>query len=158
MDKPILEAEPVDERLEGRAGRAHRRSHIDLPGTAGVEVVRRGDPREHLAAAMIDRNDSDRDFGSERTRALARKVLEIPLQRRVDGQAMQAAIRRSRDHGVGRVRRQHWHRLAAVRHRLVLRAGNLVPRNDARGAEAIEHPVARIARRVRGAVGAALLR
>ena len=107
---------------------------------------------------MIDRKDGDRDVGSERTGALARKLLEISLQRRVDGEAMQAAIRRRRDRGIGGVRRQHRHRLASVRHRLALGARDLVRRHGARGDQPIEHAVAGIARRIRGAIGPALLR
>src|SRR6478735_4809352 len=61
MNEPVLETEPVDERLEGRAGRADRRGHVDLPRTTGVEVVGGGDAGEHLPAAMIGGNDSDGD-------------------------------------------------------------------------------------------------
>ena len=77
MDEAVLEAEPVDERLERRARRAHRRRHVDLAGAARVEIVGRGDAREHLAGRMIDGEDRDRDVGPERTRALARELLEI---------------------------------------------------------------------------------
>ena len=75
MDEAILEAEPIDERLEGRARRAHRRGHIDLAGAAGIEIVRRGDAREHLAAAH------DRPRGSRprcRVRARARARAQAP--------------------------------------------------------------------------------
>src|SRR6478735_1734871 len=97
MNKPVLETEPVDERLEGRAGRAQRRGHVDLPRTTDIEVVGGRDAGKHLPAAMIDSNDSDGDVGAECTGALTRQILEISLQGRVDGQAMQAAIRRSRN-------------------------------------------------------------
>ena len=107
---------------------------------------------------MIDGKDGDRDIWSESMGALTRKLLEISLQCRVDGQAMQAAIRCRRDRGIGGVRGQHRHRLASVRHRLALGAGNLVRRHDARGDQPIEHPVAGIACRIRGAIGAPLLR
>jgi hypothetical protein len=57
MNEAVLEAEPVDERLEGRAWRPHRRCHIDLAGAPRVEIVRRGDAREYLAGRMLDGED-----------------------------------------------------------------------------------------------------
>jgi hypothetical protein len=59
MDEAVLEAEPVDERLERRARRAQRRGHVDLAGAAGIEIVGRRHTREHLAAGVIDREDGN---------------------------------------------------------------------------------------------------
>src|SRR6516164_842072 len=75
MNEAVLEAEPIDERLQRRARRAHCRCHIDLAGAARVEIVRRGDAREHLAGRMIDGEDRNRHVGPERAGALARKLL-----------------------------------------------------------------------------------
>ena len=93
-------------------GERTRLRHVDLAGAARVEIVGRGDAREHLAGRVVDREDRDRDVGPERARALARELFEILLQRRVDGEAMQAAAGRGGDDRVGGVRRQHRHRLA----------------------------------------------
>src|SRR6516225_6541306 len=57
VNEAVLEAEPIDERFEGRAGRAQRRSHVDLSGAPRVEIVSRGDACEHLAGRMIDGED-----------------------------------------------------------------------------------------------------
>ena len=57
MNEAVLEAEPVNEGLERRARGADRRRHIDLAGTARIEIVGRSDAREHIAACMIDGED-----------------------------------------------------------------------------------------------------
>ncbi len=54
--------------------------HVDLAGAAAVEIVRRGDARQHFAGGVIDRQDRDRDVGPERAGALARQLLEALLQ------------------------------------------------------------------------------
>ena len=126
MDQPILEAEPVDERLERRTGRAHRLRHVHLAGARDSEIIGGGDAREHLASRIVDCQDRDREVGSERPGALAGKLFEALLQRRIDGQAMQAAAGRGSHHGVGRVWSEHWHRLAAFRHALKLRARDVI--------------------------------
>ena len=158
MDEAVLEAETVDEGLERRARRAHRRRHIDLAGAAAVEIIGRGDAREHLAGRMIDGEDRNRDVGTQRAGALARQLLQVPLQRRFYGEAVEAALWRGRDHGIGRMRRQHRHRLAPIRHRLLFGTRDLVRRHDARQGDAVEHAVAGVARRVDRAIRPALLR
>ena len=77
---------------------------------------------------------------------ITRKILEAPLQRGIEGELMNAARGRRRDHGVGRVRCQHRHQLASGRHRLAARALDLVERHNASGGDAIEHAVAGVAR------------
>ena len=49
-----------------RAGRAQRLRHIDLSGAALVEIVGRGDARQHLAGGVVDGDDRDRELGAER--------------------------------------------------------------------------------------------
>ncbi len=155
MDEPILDAEAIDEGLERRAGRAQRLCHVDLARARGIEIVRRGNAREDLAAGVIERQDRDRDHRPERAGAVARQVFEALLQRGVEREAMNAALGRRRDHRVGGVRRQHRHWLASGRHRLEPRPLDLVERHDAGGRDAIEHAVARIARGLDRAVGPA---
>src|SRR5262249_8593017 len=79
MNEAVLETKPVDERLEGRARRAHRRSHVDLSRAPRVEIVGRGEAREPLAGRMIDGEDRNRHVRPERAGAFARKLLQIPL-------------------------------------------------------------------------------
>ena len=75
MDEAVLEAEPVDERLQRRARRAQRLRHVDLAGAALVEIIGRGDARQHFAGGVVDGEDGDGDVGAERTGALARERL-----------------------------------------------------------------------------------
>ncbi len=44
MDEAVLEAQTIDERLQGRAGRAQRLRHVDRAGAARIEIIRRGRP------------------------------------------------------------------------------------------------------------------
>ena len=55
--------------------------HVDLTGAASVEIVGRGDAREHLAGGVVDGKDGNRNVGPERAGALAREFLQIALQR-----------------------------------------------------------------------------
>ncbi len=70
---------------------------------------------------------------------------------------MDAAVGRGRHRRVGGMRRQHRHRPAPIRHRLVLCPLDLVQRHGAGRGDAIEHAVAGAARGSDGAVGPALL-
>ena len=118
MRDAVLEGEPVDEGLQRRAGRAQRLGHVDLAGAALVEIIGRGDARQHLAGGVVDREDRDREIGPERARPLARQVFEVLLQRRVDGQPMDLLLRQRRDGLIGGMRRQRRHRPPAGRRRL----------------------------------------
>src|SRR5262245_65505786 len=71
---------------------------------------------------------------------------------------MDASVGGRRNRRISRMRGQYRHGLSSVRHRLVLGALDLVERNNAGGGNALEHPVTRVARRGRGAVGTTLLR
>jgi len=146
VDQAILEAKPVDERLERRAGRAQRLRHVDLAGAAGVEIVGRGDARKHLAGRIVHREDGDRYVGPEPAGAFARQLLEARLQGRVDGEAVEAAVGRGCDRGIGRVRREHRHRLATVGHRLLPCPRDLVGGHHARAKNALQHALARVSR------------
>lgn len=45
--------------FQRRSRRANRAGHVDLPCPAFVEIVRRTDPRQHLAAFVVDGDDRD---------------------------------------------------------------------------------------------------
>ena len=49
MGEAELEGEPVDQRLQRRARRAHRRRHVDEAAIVGVEVAGRADRGEDVA-------------------------------------------------------------------------------------------------------------
>jgi hypothetical protein len=107
---------------------------------------------------MIDGEDRNRHIRPERAGPLARKLLQIPLQRRIDREAMNASLGGRGDRRVGRMWRQYRHGLASFRHRLALGARDLVERHNAGGGNAVEHAVTRVACRGGRAVGPALLR
>jgi len=126
MDQPILEAETVDEGLQRRARRADGAGEIDLACAALVEIIRRSDPGEHLAARIVDDHDGDRHVRPKRAGAVEREALQSLLQGAVDGEADLARIRRAGNGVVSGMRRDHRHFLACMRHRLELGARDLV--------------------------------
>src|SRR5262249_19566282 len=101
MDEAILETEAIDEGLERRAGRPQRLRHVDLPGAAHVEKRGRADMRQNLAAGTIDRENGERDVGTERrferAEPIARELLKFALQIAVDGQPQHPLGRRLGD-------------------------------------------------------------
>ena len=102
---------------------------IDLAGAPLVEIIRRSDAGEHLAARIVDDHDGDRHVRAERARALAREPLEGLLQAAVDGEPDLALVRRAGHSIVGGMRRDHRHLLRACRHRLHLGVRDLVSLN-----------------------------
>ena len=158
MQQAVLEAEPVDERFERGAGRAQRQRHVDLAGTALVEIIGRGHARAHLAAFIVHRQDGDRNLRPERVRPLVRQILQGLLQAGVDGEPVNAAIGLRSDHLVGGMRRQHRQRLALARHACRFRARDLVARHHAGRRRAVEHAVARRLRGIRKAIRPAQFR
>ena len=110
MDQPVLEAEPVDERLQRRARRAHRRREVDLARAALVEIIGRGDPGEHLAGCVVDDHDGDRHVRPERAargRARGPPASSARTASMVSRISRSSACRRSR-------RRRHAARSAAL--------------------------------------------
>src|SRR5262249_30921913 len=152
MNDAVFERETVDEWLERRTGRARRRSHVDLAGAPLVEIIGGADPREYLAARVVDDNDRGRYVRPESAGALAREIFKRLLQRRLEGQAMQLALRRRRNGLIGRMGSKDGHGLARDRHRLPIGALDLVMTDDAGPGDALEHPPARPARAISGAV------
>ena len=78
MDEAVLEREAVDERFQRRSRRAHGAGHIDLPGAPVVEIIRRADPRQHVAARIVHRDDRHRNIRPERDGAVARQAPPAP--------------------------------------------------------------------------------
>ncbi len=113
MRDAVLEGEPVDERLQRRAGRAQRLGHVDLAGAALVEIIGRRDARQHLAGRIVDREDRDRD-----DRGRARAPARAPGLRgsSASGASMVSRWillrRRRRDGLIGGMRRERRHRPA----------------------------------------------
>ncbi len=158
MQQAVLEGEAVDERLQGRAGRAQRLRHVHLAGAALVEIIGGADARAHLAGFIVDRQDGDRDLRAERARPLERQFLQALLQAGVDGEPVDAAAGLGRDHLIGGMRRQHRQRLARMRHGCRLCARDFVTRHHAGRRRAVKHAVARRPRGLRIAIGAAQFR
>jgi hypothetical protein len=120
VNKPILKAESINERLQRRAGRSERAGEIDLSGAARIEIVRPADPRHDRTVLVVDREHGKRNIGAERerqaARPLARKLFQASLQIGINGEPHFATLPAFSDGPVGRVRRQHRHQPAARRH------------------------------------------
>ena len=52
MSEAKLERQPIDQRLQRRAGRAHRLGHVDIAGALGVEQTGRADRSEDIACLL----------------------------------------------------------------------------------------------------------
>ena len=102
MHEPVLEGQAVDERFQGRARRTHRAGHVDLPCPALVEIIGGADPRQHVAAGIVDHDDRNRNFcpsASARSRASGfEHLLQIGIERQLD----QRRILHGRDGRIGR--------------------------------------------------------
>ncbi len=60
--KPILEGDPINERLQGRTRRARRTGHVDCAEPLVIEISSRSDMGHHFAGAIIDDQSGDRDL------------------------------------------------------------------------------------------------
>ena len=121
MNETVLEGEPIDERLQGRSRRAHRAGHVDLPCPVVVEIIRRADARQHVAAFIVDGDDADGNFGPSavaRSRASASRFF-CRLESSVS--EITGSVLEVRDRPIGGMRRQDRDRLAHPRHRHGLR-------------------------------------
>ncbi len=154
MDEAIFERETVDKWFQRRSRRAHRAGHIHLPRAPVIEIVRRANPRQHVAALIVHRDDGNGNIRTQCDRAVARQGFKDLLQ---------AGIQRQRDHGcifhsgdglIGGMRRENWHRLAQPRHRRSFRLSSVFFRHAAIFDHAIENAVTRRARDVRIAINA----
>ena len=92
MGEAGLERQPVDQRLQGRARRAHRLRHVDRTETALVEIAGRADVRDHLAGLVIDHHQRRRQAPAQRRRARAPAARGWPAPaRRASGDAPAAS-------------------------------------------------------------------
>jgi hypothetical protein len=143
MDQPILlEPEPIDERLECRAGGTQRVRHIDLAGPLVVEITGGADAGQHLPGRMIYGEDRDRDVRPERAGPLPREIFQACLPGRVDGEVDQGPARQGRNRIIGGVRSERRHRHACGRHWLGLGLHDLRRVEDASSRNPVQHAVA----------------
>ncbi len=79
-------------------GERNAARHVDLTGAADVEIIRRGDARQHFAGRMIDGEDGDGNIRPKHLRTVARQLFEPFLQASVrsSGGAACAPARRRR--------------------------------------------------------------
>ena len=158
MDEPVLEGKPIDERLQRRARRAHRKRKIDLPGAGAVEIADAADMGEDFARRIVDGDDRRRNAAADRLGTLSRQPLEGCLERARDRRALNASLRLGLDEALGDMGGKHRERLAAGRHILMLSSLRLIPVDDTLGHKPRQHPVAGDARALSITVGAAALR
>ena len=118
MRDAVLEGEPVDERLQRRAGRAQRVGHVDLAGAALVEIVRRRRPAPALRRWHCPpRGSRPRDRARApraRSRARSSRFFCKPASM-VSRWTLR--LRQRRDRLIGGMRRQRRHRPARARQR-----------------------------------------
>ena len=117
MNKTILERETIDERFEGRSRRAHGTGHVHLPCPPLIEIIRRTDPRQHVAALIVHGDNGDGNIRSQRDGAVARQRLQDLLQSGIQRQCDDVGIFQGGDGLIGGMGRKYWHRLAQPRHR-----------------------------------------
>jgi len=132
--------------------------HVDLPGAALVEIIRRADARQHVAAFIVDRDDGDRNVWPLRHRAVARQRLQRLLQARIQRELDQRRILHRRHRGIGGMRCQDRHRLAQPRHRRRARLRRVLFRHDAILDHPCQHAIARGMRSLRITVEPAAFR
>ena len=80
MDEAVLKTQTIDERLERRTRRPQRPRHVDLPGSAGIRIFGRTNPRLDLAAAIVHRQNGNGNLGPKRSRPFRGKLLKTLLQ------------------------------------------------------------------------------
>ncbi len=154
MHKTILEREAIDERFQRRSRRTHGAGHVDLPCTAVVEIFRRADPRQHVAAVIVDRDDGDGNIRTQNHRAVARQRLQHLLDAGIQRQPDHRRILDRRHGLIGGMRCEDRHRLAQPRYRHGFGLSRILGRDAAVFDHAIEHAVARRAGHVGMAVEA----
>ncbi len=127
-------------------GRAHRAGHVDLPGAPVVEIIGRADPRQHIAAFIVHRDQGYRNIRTQRDRAVARQRFQHLLQAGIQRQPDHRRVLHGGDGLIGGMRRQDRHRLAQPRHRNSLGLNGVFARYAAILDHAVEHAVPRFAR------------
>ncbi len=129
-------------------GERTRAGHVDLPCAFVVEIIRRADPRQHVAALIVDRDNADGNIRARAMRAVMRQRLEILLQIGIQRQRNDRPVPERGDRAVGGMRRQDRDRLAHPRHRHGLGRDRVLVRDPAVLDHAVEHAVARDLRRL----------
>ncbi len=157
MRKAELECEPVDERLQRRARRAHGARHVDEAVAACVEKVRRADRGEDLACLVVGGKDRDGDGFGDRAGALSRERLKPALKPCVECGAYDGNAGRVGDQALRRVRREHRKLVPMIGRGLLQRRRDVLLGEDAGGERALEHAVARRVGGCRVPVGTARL-
>ena len=148
MGEAFLEGERVDEGFQRRARRARRARHVDRAVARSVVDVGGADAGADLAAQIVDDDDRRRQFRPEPRDALLGQRLELRLQPRVDGEVDDLRLRVGGDRFLGGVRGEFRERPSRFRDRLALRRRRVVGADDAARGDALEHAVARGARRL----------
>ena len=156
MGEAELEAEAIDQRLQRRAGRAHRFGHVDEAAVLGAEITGRANRGQDVAGRLVGDDDRHRRLGVDhRWRGALCELLKRALQPLVDSERDGARIGARRDALVGEMRRQHREAAPCRRDRFAFCGGGLFGAEHAFGHHAVEHQVAAGLRGLR-VVGAGL--
>ena len=143
MGATILKGQPVDERLECRAGRADRTRHIDIALPSGLEQAAGAHAGQDLAAPVIGDQDRHRDPLTERRGPRVRELLEPFLQAGIQSEAMDCALGMRAPQPIGQMRRQNRRIQACGRDGLGTGRGGLVRVDDPGQTHMLEHAIAR---------------
>ncbi|MNV67087.1 hypothetical protein D3C71_1598710 [compost metagenome] len=89
MDQPGVQRHPIEERLEGRAGRAHGTDHVDMAKASGVVDVHRSQVGTHGHGFCLDHQNRRRGVLRQTRAPAQQQVFKPPLQVGVEGGANQ---------------------------------------------------------------------
>ena len=141
VGKTGLETKAIDQRLQGRAGRADRIRHVDGTEPGVIEVAGRTDMGEDFAGAVVGNQDRSGELVTERLSVIAGERFQAALQVALKRQADHGLARRAGALGFGEMRGKLGERAAESGHGLGLCAGEFGERDDMGGKSAREHPV-----------------
>ena len=153
MNNAVLEGQAIDEGLEGRARRTERLRQVHLSGAPGVEIARAADMGQDLAAFIVRHDHGHRGTRAHRMGALARQRLERSLQIAGQRGRLHRSIGRLAGQALCHVGGKHGKGLTRPGCRFEPRGCGLVRIDGAVAGKPGDHPVARLDRRVRPAVG-----
>ena len=149
----------VDERLQRRAGRAHRPRHVERAAPRHRAELGIADMSEDAAVAVVDRPCAARvALRVERGRLAAQQGFELALQQRIDRRALLRSTRCGVAQCPRQMRRVKRQSQPARRDRLAARLGQHLRGDDALVGHSDQHPVASRARGVGVAIGTQPLR
>ena len=154
MDQPIVERQPVQERLQRRAGRTPRLHHVHMPQPFAIGERHRADVRPRLHRGVVDHQQCRGRACGQGGEIALHALFQRALQARVEGGRDARRARPLAAQAFGQQRGAQGRLQAAGDDRLDTGVVDLRVRPDAEIDHALQHLVARHPGRVRMTVGA----